>query len=302
MPASTRKLRGSLVSLTAKTFNNEASKGVVAQDPNLMTLLQRFEYFPRAFQNVMRDVRIYFLIQDALTTRRNQWTAKGRPPVWVRWKQQRLRKELAWIVPLAGACMLPIIGYIPSFLAFAFPRQMLTRHFWNEYELEYFESTALAMRHHYQKLVCDYWWDHYSEDMERLLQNHNSQEVDLVDLSQDKQHPPAHWKHVAQAAGCFSFFPNDDGTWKIFLFYWKLQAQVHLDQLVVDDTLLLNALYLQDSEIQQACRVRGLSVDRHALELYLNLIIVLRKRTLASDWGLISLLASGSGHRRQLMK
>lgn len=291
-------------SSTRKRYESSSTAADAQQQQQFMTIVQRFQYFPQAFQNVVRDVRIYFLIQDALSSPRNHWTTKAGPPVWVQWKQQQLRKELAWVFPLACACMLPIVGYIPSLLAFAFPRQMLTRHFWNEYELKYFESTALASRHYYSKLVCYYWWNNYSKEMERLFHTNSNQHAEMfVDLSHAQRHPPEYWKHLAQAAGSFSFFSQDDDTtWKVFIPYWKFQARLHLNQLASDDTLLLvNVSKLQDAEVQQACKLRGLSVDRHALELYLSQLLMLRKRTCESDWGLVSVLSSCSHrHRRQL--
>jgi hypothetical protein len=286
---------------TAKKFDNDDATAAVTQEPKFMTIVQRFQYFPKAFDNVVRDLRVYFLMRDALKTPRNQWTTSAGPPVWVRWKEQRMRRELAWIVPLAGACMLPFIGYIPSCLAFAFPRQMLTRHFWNDYEFDYFTSTALATRNECQKAICAYWWRRHPENMLQLFGNDNLHDVGIVDFLHNKEHPSDYWKQVALAAGCFSFLSSDNHqTWELFVPYWKWQARLHLSQLASDDTLLMKASSLQDFEVNQACEVRGLSMDRQVLRLYLRRIDFLRKQAPENDWGLISLLISGAPHREQL--
>jgi hypothetical protein len=266
-----------------------------------MTIFQRFQYFPKAFDNVVRDVRVYFLMRDALKTARNQWTTSTGPPVWVQWKQQQLRRELAWIVPLAGACMLPLMGYIPSFLAFAFPRQMLTRHFWNDSELEYFQSTALATRNASRKAVCDYWWSRHPVKMKCFFQNNNLHDAGVVDFLHNNDHPPEYWKKVALAAGCFSFYSIDNQqSLKLFVPYWKWQAQLHLSQLAADDTMLLKAASLLDFEVEQACKSRGLSMDCQVLQLYLRRVAYLRNHAPENDWGLISLLISCTPHREQL--
>lgn len=294
--AETAKLQETVVSFNVTESvhknNNSLTHAAIENQQKCMTILQRFEYFPKAFQNVLHDVRVYFLIQDALRSPRNQWTTPAGPPVWVQWKQQRLRKELVWIVPLAAACMLPVIGYIPSLLAFVFPQQLLTRHFWNEYEQEYFASTALERRHLSCKLVREYWWKYYPQDMERLFHSHHENKKEEVVLSR-AHHAPEYWKQLAQAAGCFSFFPNSYRTWKLCLPYWQLQARMHLNQLEADDTLLLNATSFQDTEVEDACRIRGIPADHQSLQLYLSRLRALRVRTAESDWGLVSLLAPG---------
>jgi hypothetical protein len=69
-------------------------------------------------------------------------------------QQRRIQQELRFILPIVALSMPPGIGYITMLLAFAAPRQVLTRHFFNEYETQHFARLEYEQRlQEYEPLV-----------------------------------------------------------------------------------------------------------------------------------------------------
>ena len=145
-----------------------------------MTIMERTKRFPVAVQQLYKDWMLYRNIEDASRTPLNAWTVNhplhkpaeidtmlltsntthvglisltndtiprpGRIPRRQLEHQRRLRQDLAVVSPLVLVWLLPIIGYLPMILAFIAPRQVLSRHFWNDYEIHYYRQIELEQR------------------------------------------------------------------------------------------------------------------------------------------------------------
>jgi LETM1-like protein len=73
-------------------------------------------------------------------------TTRTRVPWRQLQQQRRIQQELRFILPIVALCMPPGIGYITMLLAFGAPRQVLTRHFFNEYETQHFARLEYEQR------------------------------------------------------------------------------------------------------------------------------------------------------------
>jgi hypothetical protein len=147
-----------------------------------MTMMERAKRFPVAVQQLYKDWLLYRNIEDASRTSLNAWTVDhplhkgtaadelinfaanvthvslfsltnndttprpGRIPRRQLEQQRRLRSDLAVVSPLVLVWLLPIIGYLPMILAFIAPRQVLSRHFWNDFEIQHYRKVELEQR------------------------------------------------------------------------------------------------------------------------------------------------------------
>lgn len=137
-----------------------------------MTLMERAKRFPVAVQQIYKDWQLYRNIDDASHTKLNAWTLNhplrpstnlsnatvasfvsdagkqraGLVPRRMMEHQRRLKQDLAIVSPLVLIWLLPIIGYLPMILAFVAPRQVLSRHFWNEHEIQLYRQVELEQR------------------------------------------------------------------------------------------------------------------------------------------------------------
>ena len=115
-----------------------------------MTVRERVLLFPTSVQRLWKDWLLYQNIRDAAATPRNAWTvhpqrlslqgalASGIVHSHIPWRQReqqrRFREGVATVLPVVVLWMIPVVGYLPMLLAVAAPRQVLSRHFHNEYE------------------------------------------------------------------------------------------------------------------------------------------------------------------------
>jgi hypothetical protein len=83
----------------------------------------------------------------------------GRIPRRQHEQQRRLIQELYIVSPLVLLWLLPIVGYIPMFLAFAAPRQVLSRHFLNLYEIQQYRELEMQHRKLAYSKVAELFWN-----------------------------------------------------------------------------------------------------------------------------------------------
>jgi LETM1-like protein len=83
----------------------------------------------------------------------------GRVPRRQREQQRQLVEDLHVVLPLVVAWLPPIVGYLPMILAVLAPRQVLSRHFWNPYEIELYAHQESNQRRHFFGRVAELFWN-----------------------------------------------------------------------------------------------------------------------------------------------
>ena len=157
-----------------------------------MTVWERIRIFPTSVSRLWKDWLLYQNIRDAAATPRNAWTIPGTTtttttknannntvdagqtvvstaevPLLVakqmvhshipwrqREQQRRFLDGLSTVLPVVVLWCVPIVGYVPMLLAIAAPRQLLSRHFHNDYEAVQYNRLAYRQRHaHFAAVV-----------------------------------------------------------------------------------------------------------------------------------------------------
>jgi LETM1-like protein len=130
-----------------------------------MTIRERILTFPSSVYMLWKDWQLHVNIRDAAATKRNAWTVPNNEssvtfspethalsviPWRQREQQRRFLDSLSTVLPTVVLWLLPIIGYVPMFLAILAPRQLLSRHFFNQYEILQFNRLEYQQRYeHY---------------------------------------------------------------------------------------------------------------------------------------------------------
>jgi hypothetical protein len=134
-----------------------------------MTIRERVLTFPSSVYMLWKDWQLYVNIRDAAATKRNAWTVvqpnnaskvvtcsldTNNPLSVVPWRQReqqrRFLDSLSTVLPTVVLWLLPIVGYVPMLLAILAPRQLLSRHFFNQYEILQFNRLEYQQRYeHY---------------------------------------------------------------------------------------------------------------------------------------------------------
>lgn len=152
-----------------------------------MTVRERVLKFPGSVKTLYKDWQLYQCIRDAATTPRNAWTMndhrlsappetdpfgtsnRRRPdtthsciPWRQREQQRRFWHDITTVLPVVVVWLLPIVGYIPMFVSIAAPRQLLSRHFHNDYETYHYNQLAYQQRHAHFRNVQELFWDSFS--------------------------------------------------------------------------------------------------------------------------------------------
>jgi LETM1-like protein len=133
-----------------------------------MTIRERVLTFPTSVYMLWKDWQLHVNIRDAAATKRNAWTVQNQAssavthsetnalsiiPWRQREQQRRFLDSLSTVLPTVVLWLLPIIGYVPMFLAILAPRQLLSRHFFNQYEIRQFNRLEYQQRYeHYSKV------------------------------------------------------------------------------------------------------------------------------------------------------
>jgi len=108
------------------------------------TVKERVVQFPQGVKLLHKHWLLYQNIRDAATTPHNAWTTKrGARIPWRQQYQQRLFLDgISTVLPVVIFWMIPFLGYVPMLLAVAAPRQLLSRHFHNDYEMAEYNKAA----------------------------------------------------------------------------------------------------------------------------------------------------------------
>ena len=77
-------------------------------------------------------------------------------------QQRALRKDVGKMLPLVILWIPPMVGYIPLALALTIPRQVLSRQFLNDYEIQTYSATECEQRVKHCATLAKLFWDIYS--------------------------------------------------------------------------------------------------------------------------------------------
>lgn len=279
-----------------------------------MSVRERVFTFPTSVLSLWKDWLLYQNIRDAATTSRNAWSTKehrlqksslgaendlmeSTSACTIPWRQlvhqRQFISSLIVVLPTVALWMIPIVGYIPMFLSIAAPRQLLSRHFHNQFEMFHFNRLAYRQRHaHYSRV---------QQSLQAQLISHmgNAASTEKIASAQMHQFTPHSKKwnetnpvlyHAMDRAGLFSVKGFSRGhlvefalaigvyetippPWDARLAQWSptllLQRQVRTIAVALssEDVALreyFNAKKhsLSDIEIMDACLFRGYPVDQ----------------------------------------
>lgn len=77
------------------------------------------------------------------------------------WRQQAQQRQflsgLYTVAPVVTLFMVPIVGYLPMLLSVVLPRQLLSRHFYNEYEILHYNQLAYQQRLPFYPRIVEFW-------------------------------------------------------------------------------------------------------------------------------------------------
>lgn len=116
------------------------------------TAFERIKNFPEGVKRLMRDCLQSKAIHD---TPLDAWIVDypdgqqlqiRRIPRRQYQQQRQLRKDFRTMLPLVVIWIPPIIGFLPPILAIVAPRQFMSNHFHNLYELETFAQVEYGQR------------------------------------------------------------------------------------------------------------------------------------------------------------
>lgn len=205
-------------------------------------------------------------------TERNAW--RGVTPRRQVAQQARIYNDISSLLPLVAATVVPIIGNLPMLLAVSAPRQLLSRHYYNAYEV--LEFNEMAFRHR----------ERYFGDTKRFLQKSISS---LDELNR------SNLQHLAMTLGFGQHWPTETADHVIRYLPQLLLVRFirqQLDALALDDMLLIREgahihldSSLTDLEVMDACLARCLPISkassveelRTELKEYLKAVQGLRK-------------------------
>lgn len=139
------------------------------QQQRPMSVRERVVKFSGSVQMLWKDWMLYQNIRDASATRRNAWSSNGKTAVLARqrirqhygtdddsdasripWRQREQQRRfvdaLSTVFPVVALWMVPVVGSIPMIVSIAAPRQLLSRHFHNDYEVRHYNRLAYQQR------------------------------------------------------------------------------------------------------------------------------------------------------------
>jgi LETM1-like protein len=129
---------------------------------------ERIRNFPEGVKALLRDCFRYKAIHE---TPVNRWTMMdpttrtiqplNRIPRRQYEQQRQLRNDLRNMLPLVILWIPPIIGFLPPILAIVAPRQVMSRHFHNPFELDLFAQIEYQQRLKAYITLADMLWSSF---------------------------------------------------------------------------------------------------------------------------------------------
>ena len=267
-----------------------------------LTMLQRIRDFPNGAKRLVQDFQLYQNIQEASRNPRSAWATRyklsdkddngeivtGRIPRRQFELQRRIKLDSA-IIPVFFMAMLPGVGYIPMVLAFSAPRQVLTRHFMNQFEMYHYGEIEYIQRMNHYRSVYRLFFDSLKlDDLASYARGVGGDAsgpfIDSLELFSAFHSEYGHTTstildklqteyqvELALSSGVLQHLPSSLST--ALASYlpksWLCkQVRQRIRAVVTDDSLLLEEGYLADDceamtdlELFEACLLRGLPVN-----------------------------------------
>lgn len=256
------------------------------KDGKPMSVRERVLKFPSSVKMLWKDLLLYQNIRDAAATKRNAWTVQAGHPFSVeearvasqamhsripwrqREQQRRFLEDLSTVLPVVVLSMVPVVGYIPTFLSVAAPRQLLSRHFHNEYEMFHYNRLAYQQRRAYFPKVREHFLARAPDEARALVSARTHEKDGTTDDAAEEfssallpilrsafidsrggkalpalEHfPRTYLEHVALAVGVYQTFPPQVAGWLVWSSpSWWLRRQVrYMAVTVADDDYALS--------------------------------------------------------------
>ncbi|CAB9502000.1 LETM1 domain containing 1 [Seminavis robusta] len=179
----------------------EERRNDVASPQRPQTNWERVQNFPSGVKALLRDCFHYNAIHN---TPLEQWTIAyphvdapstagtatttiqlGRIPRRQYEQQRLLRDDFRTMLPLVIMWIPPIIGFLPVILAIVTPRQLMSRHFHNPYELEWFAQIEYGQRQQVYNQVADMLWSSFLHSESRHVQKAMTQSMSIASSHDD---------------------------------------------------------------------------------------------------------------------
>jgi LETM1-like protein len=138
-----------------------------------MTLWERTKSFSNGVYRLYQDYVLYSNIHEsartAVKTHLHNWSKRSMLrqsmenslSAIIPWRQQAQQRQFLsgfyTVAPVVTLFMLPVVGYLPMLLSIVLPRQLLSRHFYNEYEILHYNQLAYQQRLPFYKEVQWFW-------------------------------------------------------------------------------------------------------------------------------------------------
>ena len=306
-------------------------------DKGELTIRQRMKHFPSGVRGLYLDCLRYKNIRDASLTPLNAWTIdrqqkRPRPdlsesrffklvltgqahpsgtqvPRRQYEQQRRLEVDVSKMLPIVLIWIPPIIGYLAMVLAITAPRQLLSRHFLNQYEIYYYNILEYRQRQqHFDNVQRLFREQPGLADISTMTEPCG--EVDeagpILDplqvyveafssaqapLSSVDKIPRSYMVQLALALGVHQSLPSwaSEPVTRLALSFWlRFRIRQKIQTVRHDDVALLRQGggidLLTDIELMDACLWRGLPVDlsaermRVCLKNHLDMIESVRNR------------------------
>jgi hypothetical protein len=292
--------------VSIKHYNILVGVSGVTDHHRAMTPWDRVLHFPEGVRMLWKDWLLYRNICDASTTPRNAWSNQQGQPFskingnstnQIPWRQREQQRTfidaVSTVLPVVLLWCVPVIGYIPMFVAIAAPRQLLSRHFHNSYEVRFYNEMAFLQRKEYfSPTVACFWNITFNRQLMSsttdpagpLLEDPISLYEDFVKQTNVSSVHSLSSKQLINftlAIGIFSSLPPKVSTilaFKVVPLWWLRSRVKQVMRTIVDndhallrlrqkeDSLGPNATFLavvftlSDVEVMDACLMRGLPI------------------------------------------
>ncbi|XP_074628412.1 LETM1 domain-containing protein 1-like [Acropora palmata] len=139
-----------LDNIQASNFSISGTKSARG-DSRIQNFRKVINAFMAGSKQLGKDVKVMFQIQKKLRSNNYNWdTLKTEEIIHI----HQTRKDLLKTLPVVAGFFIPFLGYAVPFAAFLYPKQLLSRHYWQPQQYENFlKQDTKTRRRHYLPLV-----------------------------------------------------------------------------------------------------------------------------------------------------
>jgi len=164
-------------------FSTSCANSGRGDSPRIQKFRKTVDTFVAGSKQLGKDVKLMIEIQRKLKSNKYNWdTLKTEEIIHL----HQTRKDLLKSLPVVAGFFIPFLGYAAPFVAYLYPKQLLSRHYWQPHQREKFALQDMKRRRRYYLPVV--------REVGRLALRYkaNSRSTDLMSTSVkviNKQHP-----------------------------------------------------------------------------------------------------------------